>query len=72
MTNPEQADDLVQDTLERALAKTELLQKGSDLRAWLLTIMHNVYVNTIRKASARATHVPVDDEGVQVSRAVVN
>jgi|ERR1043166_3480058 RNA polymerase sigma-70 factor (ECF subfamily) len=42
------ADDLVQDTLERALLKFALWQRGSDLRAWLFTIMHNVYVNQLR------------------------
>lgn len=44
----QQADDLVQDTLERALTKSHLWQQGSDLRAWMFTIMHNVFVNQIR------------------------
>lgn len=35
------ADDLVQDTLERAWAKFGLWRRGSDLRAWLFAIMHN-------------------------------
>ena len=35
------ADDLVQDTLLRALASAHLYQPGSDLRAWLFTIMRN-------------------------------
>lgn len=49
------ADDLVQDTLERGLRKFTLFRRGSDLRAWLFTIMHNVYVNQIRStASANA------------------
>jgi RNA polymerase sigma-70 factor (ECF subfamily) len=39
------ADDLVQDTLARAWEKRRLWRTGSDLRAWLFTIMHNVYVN---------------------------
>ena len=39
------ADDLVQDTLARAWEKRRLWQAGSDLRAWLFTIMHNVHVN---------------------------
>ena len=39
------ADDLVQDTLARAWEKRRLWKAGSDLRAWLFTIMHNVYVN---------------------------
>jgi len=42
------ADDLVQDTLERALIKIDLWQPGSDLRAWLFTLMHNLFVNQIR------------------------
>jgi RNA polymerase sigma-70 factor (ECF subfamily) len=39
------ADDLVQDTLTRAWAKRGLWRPGSDLRAWLFTIMHNVHAN---------------------------
>ena len=53
------ADDLVQDTLERALSKFSLWRRNSDLRAWLFTIMHNVYVNQGRAASRRA-HLMVD------------
>lgn len=44
------ADDLVQDTLERAWAKLHLFRAGTDLRAWLFTVMHNVYVNQVRAA----------------------
>ncbi|MHB1024014.1 MAG: RNA polymerase sigma factor [Acidobacteriaceae bacterium] len=44
----DRADDLVQDTLERALNKLDLWQPGSDLRAWLFTLMHNLFVNQIR------------------------
>ncbi|MGE0874373.1 MAG: RNA polymerase sigma factor [Burkholderiales bacterium] len=42
------ADDLVQDTLERAWRKMHLFRTGTDLRAWLFTVMHNVYVNQVR------------------------
>lgn len=55
------ADDLVQDTLERAWMKLHLWRRGSDLRAWLFTIMHNVYVNQVRSRAAAAI-VPLDDE----------
>lgn len=44
------ADDLVQDTLERAWTKLHLYRAGTDLRAWLFTVMHNVYVNQVRAA----------------------
>ena len=42
------ADDLVQDTLERAWLKLHLYRRGTDLRAWLFTVMHNVHVNRVR------------------------
>ena len=52
------ADDLVQDTLERAVNKWALWRPGTDLRAWLFTIMHNVHVNQARRAARDA--VPTD------------
>lgn len=42
-------DDLVQDTLERAVNKLHLWRPGSDMRAWLFSIMHNVFVNQRRR-----------------------
>jgi RNA polymerase sigma factor (sigma-70 family) len=44
------ADDLVQDCLARALGKVHLWQRGSDLRAWLFTILHNQFVNQVRRS----------------------
>jgi RNA polymerase sigma-70 factor, ECF subfamily len=41
-------DDLVQDTLERALTKFHLWRQGSDLRAWMFSIMHNVFINQLK------------------------
>ena len=49
------ADDLVQDTLERAWAKLHLYRRGTDLRAWLFTVMHNVHVNRVRAARVTDT-----------------
>ena len=43
--DPDRADDLVQDTLARAWEKRRLWRAGSDLRAWLFTIMHNLHLN---------------------------
>ncbi len=42
------SDDLVQDTLERALKKKSLWRSDTELRPWLFTIMHNVFINTVR------------------------
>jgi RNA polymerase sigma-70 factor (ECF subfamily) len=60
-----QADDLVQDTLERALAKRLLWRPGSDLRAWMFTIMHNVFVNQVRARPAE-TLKALDAEALNI------
>ena len=44
-----QADDLVQSCLVRALAKEHLWQPGSNLRAWIMTVLHNLHINRIRR-----------------------
>src|SRR6478736_1913793 len=56
------ADDLVQDTLERACARWQLWAAGSDLRAWLFTLMHNLFVDGARRAGRQAgQRVDVDE-----------
>jgi RNA polymerase sigma-70 factor (ECF subfamily) len=61
------ADDLVQDTLERAWSKLHLYRHGTDLRAWLFTVMHNVHVNRVR--STRPTEALEDDTPELAQRA---
>jgi RNA polymerase sigma-70 factor, ECF subfamily len=56
----DQADDLVQDTLVRALARSHLWQPGTDIRAWLFTIMHNQYVNTARREMRNWASVDIE------------
>jgi RNA polymerase sigma-70 factor, ECF subfamily len=57
------ADDLVQDTLARAWEKRGLWRPGSDLRAWLFTIMHNVHANqfSIRRRELAESSLDADD-----------
>lgn len=57
------AEDLVQDTLARAWAKRHLWRAGSDLRAWLFTIMHNVHLNqfAIRRRERAQISLDADD-----------
>ena len=55
------ADDLVQSCLLRAVAKQHLWQEGSDLRAWLFTILHNQHVNDVRRSMREGIAVPVED-----------
>lgn len=48
--NPAQADDLVQDTLVKALANVDRFEPGTNLRAWLFTILRNHYYSQLRKS----------------------
>ncbi len=45
----ETADDLTQDTLERAWLKRAQWQPGTNLRAWLFAIMHSVFINGVKR-----------------------
>lgn len=53
------ADDLVQECLERALSRLHLWKPGTNLRAWLFTILRNLHINAIRR---RQTVVDIDAE----------
>lgn len=57
------ADDLVQDTLERACLRWQLWTAGSDLRAWLFTLMHNLFIDGARRAvrQQQSHRVDLDD-----------
>jgi len=63
------ADDLVQDCLARALGKLHLWQEGTDLRAWLFTILHNQYVNQVRRAVREGATVGLSETEPMLTRA---
>ena len=48
------AEDLVQETLVKALAAAERWRPGSDLRVWLFRILHNTHIDELRKRKSRA------------------
>jgi len=54
------ADDLVQDTLLRGIEKSHLWTSGTNLRAWLFTIMHNQHVNSVRRSVRHGDHITVE------------
>ncbi len=60
--NGSRCDDLVQDTLVRALAKEHLWQPESNMRAWLFTIMHNQNVNAVRSAMGEGMAVELEEQ----------
>jgi RNA polymerase sigma-70 factor, ECF subfamily len=65
--NPDRADDLLQDTLVRALDKQHLWQPGTNLRAWLFTLMHNQNINAIRRNEPLKSSVDIDDTAIALT-----
>jgi len=55
------ADDLVQSCLARAVAKQHLWQPGTNLRAWLFTILHNQHVNDVRRGVRDGSNVELTE-----------
>ncbi len=67
--NASDADDLVQSCLTRAIEKQHLWQPGTDLRAWLFTILHNQYVNEVRRSAREGISMDVEEmAGVLTTR----
>lgn len=61
------AEDLVQDCLERAISREHLWRQGTNLRAWLFTILHNLYINQYMRRGAAGAMVPLLEEHSSVS-----
>jgi RNA polymerase sigma-70 factor (ECF subfamily) len=62
----ETADDIVQDTLVRALRSEHLFHDG-DVRAWLYTILTNLNRNRLRSLSRRPTLTPIKDNDAAIA-----
>lgn len=57
-----EAEDLVQETYVRAMEAFGRLKENSNVRAWLFTILRNVWLNELRKHRTRPQHVEIDAE----------
>lgn len=58
--NREAADDLVQDTLERAWTRSSQWQSGTNLRSWLFAIMHNLRIDQMRRPTLSETSLDLN------------
>jgi RNA polymerase sigma-70 factor (ECF subfamily) len=58
--NPAEAEDLVQDTLERALSSIDSFTPGTNSRAWLLSILHHLFIDRCRRRTREGVVVPVE------------
>lgn len=62
------ADDLVQDCLERAISRWHQRREEDDARAWIFTILHNLAMTRLRRATQRPVYVALDEvEAVNLS-----
>jgi RNA polymerase sigma factor (sigma-70 family) len=61
LRNRDEADDLVHDCLVRALDKLHTRREEADVRAWLFTIMHNLFISQMRRRRSRPTPEPLDE-----------
>jgi RNA polymerase sigma-70 factor, ECF subfamily len=56
-----EAEDLVQECVLRAVSKKDLWQEGTDLRAWLFTMLHNHFVSGVRRSARQGRSVDIED-----------
>jgi RNA polymerase sigma-70 factor (ECF subfamily) len=64
------AEDLVSDTMLRAFDRWEQYQLGTNVRAWLFTILYHTFVSRKRRIDAREVQLPEDPEGWSAYEAV--
>jgi RNA polymerase sigma-70 factor (ECF subfamily) len=60
--NEDDAHDLVQDCVERALKKRALFQDGTSLKSWLFTLMRNLFISQKRRAAVDRKYLAMADE----------
>ena len=59
--NPQDAEDLIQETYLKAYKNFDSFKQGTNLKAWLYRIMTNTYINSYRKAKRRPAESSADD-----------
>ncbi|MEM1380741.1 MAG: sigma-70 family RNA polymerase sigma factor [Pseudomonadota bacterium] len=60
---PGDADDLVQETIEKALRRLSTYKEGSAMQSWLFKIMQNTFIDSQRARQRRPEHVSIDETG---------
>ncbi len=65
--SPDVADDLVQETMVRALEKRGCFRSGTNLRAWAFTILRNLACDRGRRLQRRGPHVPLEGEDLPLA-----
>jgi RNA polymerase sigma-70 factor (ECF subfamily) len=61
LRDPELADDLVQDCLERVIRRWSQRRESEEPRQWAFAILHNLAIDSMRRRSRRGVHLAIDD-----------
>jgi RNA polymerase sigma-70 factor (ECF subfamily) len=64
LRSPQDAWDLVQDTFEHALRGYSRFQPGTNLRVWLMTIMHHLFIDRCRRKSREPSAAPIEESEI--------
>ena len=70
--NPQDAEDLVQDTYAKAFAAFHQFKEGTNLKAWMYRILTNSYINTYRKKQRQPTQISDEIDDWQIARAAAH
>jgi RNA polymerase sigma-70 factor (ECF subfamily) len=65
MRDPAEADDIAQETMIKAFKAIDSFQDGTDMRAWLMTILRNARIDHIRAAASSAGNVSLEQLGAE-------
>jgi RNA polymerase sigma-70 factor (ECF subfamily) len=68
--NASMADDLVQDCIERALRRSDTLRDGQRLLGWLRSILHNLYIDELRRRRGRGREEDISELSDDLSLSV--
>ncbi|MCG8491204.1 MAG: sigma-70 family RNA polymerase sigma factor [Sneathiellales bacterium] len=58
----EHADDLVQESLTRAIDRLHLFKPGTNIRSWLFTILHNQHINLVKREAVRPDRAALEEK----------
>lgn len=68
----ERAKDLMQETMLRAISSRDKFREGTNLKAWLYTIMKNIFINDYRRKVKRKTMVDSTDNNFYINSSPAN
>jgi len=70
--NIDDSEDLLQETVFKALSNASKFREGTNLKAWLFTIMKNIFINDYRKKVKRGTIIDTTENQYYINSVVTD